>query len=90
MPSCKARVWDNGDKTDCGRPLPCPLHGDYDRNDDVPNRMWRLRPEEFHVLKRAATILRKRVQRHSEAKRSVVFLDALIEAQKEANSCSPR
>jgi hypothetical protein len=26
-PSCKERVWDNGDKTDCGKPVPCPNHG---------------------------------------------------------------
>jgi len=30
---CKARVWDNGDMTDCGKPLPCPDHGDSDRNE---------------------------------------------------------
>jgi hypothetical protein len=26
-PLCKVRVWDNGDKTDCGIGLPCTIHG---------------------------------------------------------------
>lgn len=26
MKRCEEQVWDNGDMTDCGRNLPCPVH----------------------------------------------------------------
>ena len=90
-PNCKARVWDNGDMTNCGKRLPCPTHDGNGVNEKASalDRMWRLRPEEYRVLKRAAAILRKHKLRHSGATKAVEFLDALVEAQKEANSCSP-
>lgn len=51
------------------------------------DRMWRLRPDEFHALKAAVPFLRKHKTRHSGAARAVAFIDALIREQAKANSC---
>lgn len=49
--------------------------------------MWRLRPEDYPILKKAASILRRQKARHSGAAKAVEFIDALMETQKELDRC---
>ena len=52
-----------------------------------PDRMWRLRPEDYPVLKKAVSILRRQKKRHSGAAKAVEFIDALMETQKRLDKC---
>lgn len=52
-----------------------------------PDRMWRLRPEDYPILKKAASILRRQKSRHSGAAKAVEFIDALMETQKKLDRC---
>lgn len=57
----------------------------------MPDKLWRLRPDEYEALSRAAKILRKHQGRHSGAKRSADFVDELIRVQGEVDvNCVPR
>lgn len=51
------------------------------------DRMWRLRPDDYPVLKKAASILRRQKARHSGAAQAVEFIDALMETQKTIDRC---
>lgn len=51
------------------------------------NRMWRVSPEEYRTYKKAASLLRKKRERHSGVASTVKFLDALIEKQKKVDNC---
>ena len=51
------------------------------------DRMWRLRPEAYPILKKAASILRRQKSRHSGAAQAVEFIDALMETQKKIDRC---
>lgn len=53
----------------------------------MPNRMWRLRPDDYTVLKKAASILRRSKSWHSGAALAVEFIDALMETQKKIDRC---
>lgn len=53
----------------------------------MSDRMWRLRPDDYPILKKAASILRRQKARHSAAAKAVEFIDALMEAQKRIDRC---
>ena len=56
----------------------------------MADRLWRLRPDEFKTLVRAAEVLDKQKRRHSGAKRSLKFINELIAAQAHVDVCPPK
>ena len=53
----------------------------------MSDHMWRLRPEDYPILKKAASLLRRQKNRHSGAAKAVEFIDALMETQKTIDRC---